>query len=56
MIGYIPGVKQDEMKKEHNCLKRWQDLPDDIQNYDYNVMEQTIKIVLFEKTEDNENK
>ena len=52
MIGYIPGVKQDEMKKEHNCLTRWQDLPDDVQNYDYNVMEQTVKIVLNEKDED----
>jgi hypothetical protein len=56
MIGYVPGVVTDEMKKTHNCLKSWTLLPIDIQNYDYNVMEQTVKLVINDHLENNENK
>ena len=56
MIGYVLGDVADEIKKIHNCLRPWRLLPDNIQNYDYNVMEQTIKIVLNENTEGNESK
>lgn len=56
MIGYVPDEVADEIKKTHNCLKPWHLLPDNIQNYDYNVMEQTIKIIVNENTEGNNSK
>lgn len=56
MIGYVSGEVTDEMKKTHNCLKPWRLLPDDTQNYDYNVMEQTVKIAVKQKKENNDNK
>ena len=56
MIGYELGDKTDEMRKQHDCLMPWQDLPSKTQDYDYNVMEQTVKIVINEKTEKDEDK
>lgn len=56
MIGYVPGNVTDEIQKKHDCLKFWYALPETTQNYDYNVMETTVKLVINEKTEDDENK
>lgn len=49
MIGYELGNMTDEIKKKHNCLKPWSLLPYDIQDYDYNVMERSVEIVINEK-------
>lgn len=56
MIGYVPGNVTDEIQKKHECLKSWYALPKKTQNYDYNVMETTVKLVINEKTEDDESK
>ena len=50
MIGYTLGRETDEIKKEHACLKSWDLLPSDIQDYDYKVMETTIGLVVRESS------
>ena len=56
MMGYVNNIKGhgcDELKKEHNCLKPWQDLdnesdnagyPVDFKLFDFGVVETSFKL------------
>lgn len=52
LLGYCPTAsfsdKTDEIVKEHNCLRPWDDLSLEIQSYDYNVVDTTI-LLEFER-------
>lgn len=41
--GYIFGIKH-HIKKTHNCLVDWEYLPDNVQNYDFMVVETSLKL------------
>ena len=53
--GYVYGSETDIINKTHSCLKSWHDLPSNYQDYDFNVMEKTIELII-NKADTNEDK
>lgn len=63
MMGYVNNTKKhrcDELKKEHNCLKNWQELdeesnnagyPVDFKLFDFGVVETSFKLHVMKMTE-----
>lgn len=53
LLGYVGGGKhpsRDEIRMRHSCLTDWQNLevgdnPDEIQSYDYDVVDMTLNII-----------
>jgi len=54
IIGYVYGKRDDNILKTHSCIKPWQELSEEYQDYDYEVMDKTKDIVL--NGQYNENK
>ena len=46
MLGYVCGDEDNEVKKTHTCLRPWHELSPEIQDYDYNVMEKTVELLI----------